>query len=83
MAQQLKKGMYGEEYNQTGNLFGLRCGQHRSIEKITHGSGWYNSVGEKIGWGDLSVKDFERISEELNFGEIFIVLSEYLSLIHI
>jgi len=79
MTQQLKKGMYGEEYRQTGNLFGLLCGQLRSIEKITHNSGWYNRKGEKLGWGDLSAQDFRRISDEIDPNEVFFVLSEQAS----
>lgn len=76
---QLKKGMYGEEHRQTGALFGLRCGQHRSVEKLTHGSGWYNKAGEKLGWGDLSARDFERISRDIHENELFFVLSEQAS----
>jgi len=79
MAQQLKKGMYGEEQRQTGDLFGIRCGQLRSIEKITHNSGWYNIKGEKLGWGDLSAQDFRRISAEIDPNEVFFVLSEHAS----
>jgi hypothetical protein len=73
---QLTKGMYGTEFCQKGDIFGLHCGQMRSRDKITHNSGWYNRAGEKLGWGDLDAKDFERIARELEYGEYFIVLSE-------
>lgn len=73
---QLIKGMYGTEFRQKGDLFGLHCGQMRSRDKITHNSEWYNRAGEKLGWGDLDAKDFERIAKELERGEYFIVLSE-------
>ncbi len=74
---QLTKGMYGDEFNPTGDLFGLYCRQMRGGKtKLTHNSGWYNKSGEKLGWGDLSTKDFRKISRELKNGELFIILSE-------
>lgn len=74
---QLTKGMYGHEFRPTANLFGLRCGQGRGGDtKIGHNNGWYNRAGEKLGWGDLSAEDLQRISSELEDGELFIVLSE-------
>ncbi len=73
----LTKGMYGDQFNPTGNLFGLHCGQMRGGKtKLTHNSGWYNKLGEKLGWGDLSSKDFQHISRELKDGELFIILGE-------
>jgi len=72
---QLKKGMYGSELLPTGELFGLHCGQARSEDKLAHHAGWYNQSGEKLGWGDLDSSDFMRISDGLNSGEIFIILS--------
>ncbi|MEK7595986.1 MAG: hypothetical protein AAB564_00320 [Patescibacteria group bacterium] len=74
---QLTNGMYGHEFYSTSNLFGLRCGQMRGGDtKMTHNSGWYNKSGEKLGFGDLSTKDFQRISSELENGELFIILGE-------
>ena len=73
---QLTKGMYGHEFNQRSDLFGLRCMQMRSDGKITHNSGWYNRSGEKLGWGDLSTDDFLRISNEIAEDELFIILGE-------
>ena len=74
----LIKGMYGHEFGPTSDLFGLRCGQVRGggNAKMTHNSGWYNKAGEKLGFGDLSVTDFQRISKELADGELFIILGE-------
>jgi hypothetical protein len=43
---------------------------------FVHNNGWYNKVGEKLGWGDLSPEDFRKISLELEKGELFIILSE-------
>jgi hypothetical protein len=74
---QLTKGMYGDEFGPTSNLFGLYCGQMRGgPTKLTHNSGWYNRRGEKLGWGDMSKEDFRRISRDLEDGELFIIISE-------
>ncbi len=68
--------MYGSEFRRpNNNTFGLRCGQMRTPQ-ITHNSGWYNAVGEKIGWGDLGPEDFLRIMTEIEPGEAFLVLTE-------
>lgn len=77
MIAQLTKGMYGHEFHPTGDLFGLRCGQMcGSSTRMAKNAGWYNKSGEKLGFGDLSAADFQRISSELENGELFIVLSE-------
>lgn len=74
---QLTKGLYGHEFESKSRLFGLRCGQMRGgPAKLTHNSGWYNKAGEKLGFGDLSTEDFQRIYAELNDDEMFIVLGE-------
>lgn len=72
----LTKGMYGTEFRNTDcPLFGIKCGQMRG-DPISSDSGWYNQLGEKLGWGDLSPEDFQRISEQLELDEIFIILSK-------
>lgn len=77
MAQQLIKGMYGSEFDRTGNLFGLRCGQMRgSSARMGKNNGWYNKAGEKLGFGDIAVEDFQRIVLEIEEGELFITLGE-------
>lgn len=74
---QLVLGMYGTEFHHESNLFGLGCGQLScSDKKITHNSGWYNKRGEKLGWGDLSAEDFQRIATEIAADEVFVVLGE-------
>lgn len=75
----LVRGMYGSEFRPGARTFGLMCGQMRVGGKITHNSGWYNAVGEKLGWGDLSVHDLTRIAAELPSGETFYILPEYAS----
>lgn len=74
---QLFKGMYGDYLNPKADLFDLYSGQMRGGKtKMTHNSGWYNKSGEKLGWGDLSVGDFKRISREIKKTEVFIILNE-------
>ena len=41
-----------------------------------HNAGWYNKLGEKLGWGDISIGDFQRICREIEGDELFITLSE-------
>lgn len=73
----LTKELYGSEFSPTQEApFGLRCGQMRSHRELGHNVGWYNAFGEKIGWGDLSGTDYERIMEEIPEDELFITLSE-------
>lgn len=75
---QLTKGLYGHEFHNTSHLFGLSCGQLRRKD-LVHNGGWYNRAGEKLGWGDLSSEDLLQISQELEEGEIFIILPEQAS----
>ncbi len=41
-----------------------------------HNVGWYTPAGEFLGWGDLNRRDIRRITEGLNKGEAFVILSE-------
>ncbi len=78
MSARLTKGMFGHEFGRPGeasSLFGLRCGQIRSKDYV-HNGGWYNRQGEKLGWGDLSLDDLQRIEQQLEEGELFIILYE-------
>lgn len=70
----LVQGMYSNPARQ--ELFGLHAGQIRYRRDLVHNGGWYNEHGEKLGWGDLSAKDMNRISAELENDELFIVLDE-------
>lgn len=62
---------------QTEERFGLRSGQVRFENKLTHDSGWYDRSGKKLGWGDLDASDFQKISKELEPDEMFIILSQH------
>ena len=59
----MKKWYTDGSYGAKG-LFGLRCGQLRG-KQVAHNGGWYNGLGEKIGWGDLSQDDLSRIASQL------------------
>lgn len=80
----LVPGMYGTEFGPLDGLFGLSCGQMRvSTHRLAvHNGGWYNHLGEKIGWGDLVVEDLVRIADGLEPDEMFIVLPESTSFWH-
>jgi hypothetical protein len=74
---QLTKGMYPKGKYGAG-LFGLHFEQMRGKNTMMiKNSGWYNKSGEKLGWGDLSIQDFQRISRELRKDQFFIILSEW------
>ncbi len=45
-------------------------------DDFIHNGGWYNKKGEKLGWGDLSVDDFRKISSNLVGSDLFIILNE-------
>lgn len=72
---QLTKGMYGNQFNRASRLFGISCGQMH-VGEIVHNGGWYNKDGEKLGWGDLSREDLDRIAAGLDEGEVFVILGE-------
>jgi hypothetical protein len=61
--------------NEVFSELGLRSGQIRA-DDLVHNGGWYNSDGEKLGWGDLSAEDLRRLRDGLPADELFIVLGE-------
>lgn len=67
----LVQGMYGKG----SKLFGLCEGQMRADDHV-HNGRWYNSQGERIGWGDLSKADLRNIAVMLQEGEEFYILRE-------
>lgn len=60
---------------------GFRIGQMRGYmaKKVGHNCGWYNKDGVKIGWGDLSRDDLDKVAAALPVGEILVVLGEHTS----
>lgn len=76
----LTKGMfeYRLENPAPSTRFGLSNGQfYHGYTELIHNGYWYNKHGERLGWGDLSVENFQRISEEIEDNELFIILSEH------
>lgn len=73
----LTKEVYGSQFGRPeGPLpFDFRCGQIRSQE-ISHNGGWYNCLGEKLGFGDLAAADFLKVRAEIPADELFVVLPE-------
>jgi hypothetical protein len=68
-------GSEGIRADRKTSPFGFQMGQMRSHD-LVHNGGWYNGNGERLGWGDLSPKDLQKISEEIPEGESFFILSE-------
>lgn len=71
----LTKCVYGVETNPKKTPFGLINGQYR-IGEILQNAGWFNGDGERLGSGDLSMKDLENISKHISSLEIFFALTE-------
>jgi hypothetical protein len=73
----LTKKLYGSEFSPTKDApFGLRCGQMGSHRGLGHNAGWYNALGEKVGWGDFTAMNAERVMAEIPENELLILLSE-------
>lgn len=68
----LTKGMYADYIC---DKFGLRYNQIRT-DALLANAGWFNSKGEKLGFGDLNFVDLDAISMDIEDNEVFIALSE-------
>lgn len=68
----LTQGMFADV---SCNAFNLSYGNRRSDALITN-AGWFNSRGERLGFGDLSLKDFDTIFLNMTDDEVFIAISE-------
>lgn len=71
----LSKGIYGIETNPKNTPFGLLNYQIRH-DGLVSSAGWFNGRGEKLGSGDLTIKDLGRISKTILRTELFLVLTE-------
>jgi len=49
---------------------------NKNIVVIGHNAGWFNEAGEKLGWGDLSQLDIEKLMVSLEHGEKFFIVEE-------
>jgi hypothetical protein len=72
----LYKGIYGCETDSKKTPFGLLNHQMRT-DGLLNNAGWFNSAGEKIGFGDLGIQDLHKISSAIPKGESFLALSEF------
>jgi hypothetical protein len=68
----LTAGMYSDL---NCKKFGISYNQQR-ISSIATNAGWFNSKGERIGMGDLSMEDIFNISIGIENSESFYILSE-------
>lgn len=68
----LTKGMYADYIC---DKFGLRYNQIRT-DAVLANAGWFNSKGEKLGFGDLNFADLDVVSMDIEDNEVFIALSE-------
>jgi hypothetical protein len=71
----LTKYIFGNQIDPKKTPFGLLSGQVRHNAIITS-AGWYNYNGQKLGYGDLSLQDMEKISLNISKLEIFFALTE-------
>lgn len=78
----LIQDLYGEEFKPFLGPFGLQSGQLRVERGFGHNATWYNALGERLGWGDLSSDDVIRIREEIPVNETFITVGENMSFRH-
>lgn len=74
----LEPGIYGTEFRSKTGPFGLHCGQMKyGTDKMYHNASWYNKFGYKVGWGDLTETELIKISKEIPYDELFIILGEH------
>src|SRR5208282_6216400 len=71
----LTKFIYGSHIDPKKTPFGLINNQTRVVDEVITCAGWFNSAGEKLGAGDLSIADMSIISKRIG-KEVFLVLSE-------
>lgn len=71
----LVKCMFAGHYDQKKSPFGILNDQIR-LDNIIKNAGWFSFSGERLGVGDLSLKDLQTISVGLSEEDIFIAISE-------
>lgn len=72
----LTKCVYGLETDPKKTPFALLNNQYR-LDNIIQNAGWFNGKGERVGTGDLSLKDMQRVAKNISSSEIFIALTEF------
>jgi hypothetical protein len=76
MSMQLTKLIYGGQTDPKKTPFGILSDQTK-FDSICNNGGWFNLAGDKIGSGDLSIKDMAKIAKHIPENEMFLVLTEY------
>ena len=71
----LTKSIYGYETDPKKTPFGLLNNQVK-LDSVINNAGWFNAKGERLGSGDLSLKDMNKIAGAISSLEGFFVLSE-------
>jgi hypothetical protein len=71
----LTKCVYGLETNPKKTPFGFINNQVRN-DNIIQNAGWFNIKGERLGEGDLSLKDMHSIAKHIPSSEAFFALTE-------
>lgn len=72
----LTKFIYGTHTDAKKTPFGFLNQQKRITNSIIECAGWFNSSGERLGSGDLSMKDMDKVAKSIPANEKFLVLSE-------
>lgn len=71
----LTKFVYGLQTDSKKTPFGLLNNQVK-IDNIIQSAGWFNIKGERLGCGDLTLKDMAYISKHISPEEVFIAVGE-------
>lgn len=71
----LTKSIYGSEFSAKKTPFGFLNNQMRT-DSLINNAGWFNIKGERLGSGDLSINDMQKISNEIDLDEAFVILTE-------
>lgn len=71
----LTKCIYGFETDPKKTPFGLLNNQVR-VDNIIQSAGWFNAEGERLGQGDLSLKEMQHIAKNIPPDEAFFILTE-------
>jgi hypothetical protein len=71
----LTKFVYGNEISRKKTPFGLLNNQVIA-DSIIKSAGWFNQLGQKLGAGDLSLREMGVIQQNIAADEMFFVLSE-------
>lgn len=72
----LTPGIYGVCSKPKVGPFELKCGQTIPRGGFCKNHGWYNRLGEPLGWGDLTTAQLQTISDEIPDDEVFVTISQ-------